>query len=259
MKLNSTGKREMREFIEKQLEKVPEGFRIHLDKELLDELLFEKVTSKLAKGYANEGEDVVAKFAVWSGPFLAKIDLSEISFEDVVWNVLSHQYKNIVDNKNYYENIGSINYVNTNAPIDMALSFDGKHPFHGVKDFVICGCDFSQTDLSHTSFSSEKKDISLINCNFTNTGLILDLDAFDNFEFEKVKGLDIVTINPQQINKDTIENELENCTLNGKGLIKNSDLKIKILREYDQYKRNLKCNISEEINKQLSLIRKHKD
>lgn len=41
MKLNKQGKDELRKKIEEQLQSVPDGQRVHIDKELLEELIFE--------------------------------------------------------------------------------------------------------------------------------------------------------------------------------------------------------------------------
>ena len=81
MKLNKESKDKLREQIEKMLEVVPKGERIKIDKEILEELLFEQEMSNRDYG------EVLAKFLVWSDDFLSKLDLSEISFDNMVWDL----------------------------------------------------------------------------------------------------------------------------------------------------------------------------
>lgn len=63
--LNKEDKEKLRKNVAEQLMKVPEGRRIHLPKELVETLLFEKKIEKKTK-------DIV-KFVVWSGPFLRNL------------------------------------------------------------------------------------------------------------------------------------------------------------------------------------------
>ncbi len=80
MELNNSRKEELRKNILEQLKNVPEGEKIHLDKKLLEDLLFEEIVVVESKG-------LTAKLPVWSGEFLRKIDLSEVSFENVSWSL----------------------------------------------------------------------------------------------------------------------------------------------------------------------------
>ena len=97
MSLNKDAKDELRKIVEQKLESIPKGYRIHLDKEMIEELLFDVRTEKLnpntvVKEMANK--PVKVKYIEWSGDFLSKIDLSEVSFEDVFWDIDAiHQSK----------------------------------------------------------------------------------------------------------------------------------------------------------------------
>ena len=73
MQLNETAKNELRKLIEEKVAQIPDGERIHLDKDLLDSLLFYKL-------YLQKSKETI-KIPIWSGDFLSKIDLSEISFD----------------------------------------------------------------------------------------------------------------------------------------------------------------------------------
>jgi hypothetical protein len=74
MKLNEHSKNELRKEIEEAVKRVPDGQRIHLDKELLDDLIFFKIKDK--KG-------VTVKFPIWTGEFLRKIDLRYFSLNSI--------------------------------------------------------------------------------------------------------------------------------------------------------------------------------
>jgi len=77
MKVSKQAKIELQKTIEEQLKNVPDGQRISLDNELLEELLFDKYVIDEEKG-------VIVKLPIWSGEVLRKIDLSKISFENVM-------------------------------------------------------------------------------------------------------------------------------------------------------------------------------
>lgn len=103
---------QLKSLLESDFVEPPEGERIHIQKEILEQLLFGTVIMDTPTG------QVLVKYIVWSGDFLSKIDLSEISFDDVLWDI------NVEDDDNYYsENeIYEINLSNTNAHIDFSKS-----------------------------------------------------------------------------------------------------------------------------------------
>lgn len=179
MELTQDLKKELRKKIEEKLQNVPEGQRIYLDKELLEQLIFDEYTEVL-NGYSGKfaGNRATIKYIVWSGPFLSKIDLSEVSFDDVVWSVGVEYIDLLEDDRNrYYDsNVKQINLSNTNAKIDFSKSFDAKHRSDG-SDVDIDSCDFSNVDLSNNNLG---ENYSLSNSNFSNTGLRLDLNHLAN-------------------------------------------------------------------------------
>ena len=136
-----------REGVMKYLESFPAGANVQMDRKLLDSLLFDYVNT--SKGYV--------KLPVWSGEFLSKLDLSEISFKRVSWGFFAKgfvygSYKTDgVENSSYFDHLfknelAHIDYRNTNAKIDFSESFEaltGKD-----RRAIICHCDFSGTDLS---------------------------------------------------------------------------------------------------------------
>jgi hypothetical protein len=88
MKLCRKDRDELRDEVVKLLNNVPFGKRISLDKDLLDELLFEEVL-------LNKETGVKMKIPVWSGVFLRKLDLSDVNFDDVSWSFLADEQNDL--------------------------------------------------------------------------------------------------------------------------------------------------------------------
>lgn len=193
-----------RKEVEKLLEEVPEGKRIKLDKDQLEDLLFEKIY--IAGRYLNHGKKTLIKFPVWSGPFLRKLDLSEVDFSDVAWGLYGknnylrklhgfnekdeptniphyeirddstasdmiitledENLKNAVENNTY-----AVDYSYTNAKIDLSKSFEAKNCYGNitVKDCNFEGCNFYPLYLENVSKYNTK--INIENSNFANSGL----------------------------------------------------------------------------------------
>lgn len=179
MELNNSRKEELRKNILEQLKNVPEGERIHIDKKLLEDLLFEEIVLVGSKG-------LTAKLPVWSGKFLRKIDLSEVSFENVSWSLCHVSYpvegseklndeeqeevyeklKEINDkNKNYI-----INYSYTNANIDLTQSFECKFDKH----ITLNNCNFEGVNFDNQDLSV-CKSINLFKSNISNTKINIPL------------------------------------------------------------------------------------
>jgi uncharacterized protein YjbI with pentapeptide repeats len=191
-KLNKNDKKELRKKIEKLLEEVPEGKRIHLDKDFLEALLFKEADlsftddMELPKGFKQK-----AKFIVWSGKFLSKIDLSEISFNDVMWDTRYYKGDSGIkkDQPNYYEGVKKIDLSNTNARIDFTMSFDAKmiRRLPNVTNWFIDldHCNFENVVLSNNSIDTSPK-FRMHKCNFRNTGIRIKLgqiiEQFDENE-----------------------------------------------------------------------------
>lgn len=140
MELNNEKKRELRSFISEELEKIPEGQRIHLDKDLLENLLFE----------VKKGNWGTVKLPVWSGKFLSKMDLSEISFKDVCLNIA------------FFEDFlrcrfpdFQIVFSDTNAVINLDEIYKSS----------LCGCDLSGTKVIGKIGECYFSD--LVNCGLT--------------------------------------------------------------------------------------------
>lgn len=201
---------ELRKRTKKLLKQVPEGKRVNLGKEFTEALLFDErmvdVDTERFKGRRN------AKFLVWSGKFLRKLDLSEVSFDDVVWDI---DYYNDGENEyspdtpDYYRDVDEIVLCNTNARIDFSQSFDSKIarslPFRDWTVYISY-CDFTNVDLSNNILETNVY-YDLESCDFGNTGLKIDFDNLTRFYKE---------VEPErEIDTDSVIYFARNCDFSG--------------------------------------------
>ena len=174
MKLNKQSKDELRNEITIRLKKVPTGQRVQLDKELLEELLFDVVT-------LDKEKNIKVKIPVWSGETLKKLDLNQVDYTGVSWALLGfeddyidevvipeferygiHLDESTVstikkiqkDNDKRYEEVNGfeyvINYSGTNAKIDLSKSFEAIHGNElSIHNCNFAGLDFSKQDLTN--------------------------------------------------------------------------------------------------------------
>ena len=165
MKLNYEGRQKLRKEVEKKLSLVPEGERIKLPKETLEELLFEVDIVKLE----HLTKTCKVKYLVWSGEFLRKVDLSEVSFDNIDWHANNCQGigNHMSTHKGYLQyGVDKINLSGTNAKIDFKKSFDALY----CEQIMIINCDFSGVDLSNNVLDVNCFEIFEIgNCNFDDT------------------------------------------------------------------------------------------
>lgn len=208
MKLNKQGREELRKKIEEQLQNIPEGQRVHLDKELLEELLFETITY-------NKNTNEKLKLPVWSGDFLRKIDLSEVSFEDVAWSLIVEKtwdyaeeaYKEFMDEETY-DNMAEtlptlnhddkVNYSYTNANIDFSKSFEYKK----IGRIRLLFCNFSGIDLSKNDMSKTK---SIYNCDLADTKISLLPEMFADKKDVEFGGTCLKNIDLSNFSCDAID------------------------------------------------------
>ncbi len=174
MRLNALDKSILRRKIVEKLNKLDldYGVKIHLDKELLEELMFERKIVTLGISYGvNSGKKVLKKRIIWTEKRLDNIDLSEISFEDVVWE---------------NESDTNIDLRGTNAQIDFFKSFDVKwgQPLR-IKNFY-----FEDTDLSNNFINY---DCLIHHCAFDNTGIKFSFrdDCRISINYSSLIGVDL--------------------------------------------------------------------
>lgn len=181
----------LRERVKIKLESIPEGKRIHLDKELVENLLFEvaNLKAELFDGKNTTQYESTCKFVVWSGDFLQKLDLSEVSFDDVIWDPIYMGWDCFINNDiNYYDGIREINLANTNARIDFSKSYYSKLLLETRCKHIsahIHDCNFENVDLSSNTLLDSEFNVACENVNFANTGIKINIDravAFFNEE-----------------------------------------------------------------------------
>lgn len=238
MKLNLKSRDELRYLIEEKLVDVPEGQRIHLDKELLEQLLFETSVVELSDNDEMKGKKIVAKHLIWSGSFLSKIDLSEVSFDDVIWNVIYDEgvyFANDVINLYEKYDIKEINLSNTNAKIDFSKSFGRK--YKNDWDVELMCCNFSNTNLSNNlidyNFTAEK-------CNFSNTSLSVNFknDCSIRFYTSILSGLDFskCVVDETAFGEEYQRYVVFDCDLSNTGLrVKTSNIPSDIFSKYKKW------------------------
>lgn len=192
MKLNKKGLNELRKKIIELLNQSSISEKIKLDKNLLEELLFEVVI-------LNKEDEIKVKLPIWSGTFLQKIDLSEVDFEDVSWCILDTElcsdfqlrFDDIkITEKRVFDKIDRIrrelideileqreltkkeqidfiiDFSFTNANIDLSKSFETKHG-----DYIFLrNCTLEGLDLSHHNLNSLKK-LYFVRSSISNTEL----------------------------------------------------------------------------------------
>lgn len=168
MTLDENKINELRVSLQELLNDVPEGERIKLNKELLEQLIFDAYVEKREMDDKNIS-DVLVKYVVWSGPFLRKLDLSEVSFDNVMWQIDydSEQFFERGSTNRYIEKgIKEIDLSGTNAVINFNKI---------IKNFTtyIAYCNFSGVDLSNNCLSN----FYIENCVFDNTGIRLSFDC----------------------------------------------------------------------------------
>lgn len=263
MKLNEAGKNEVRKLIEEQVKKIPDGQRLKLKKEILEDLIFYTVH------YRENGKILsTIKYPVWTGPFLRKIDLSELSFDDVVW--VNEIFQNYLSDMNIKSELDkhqskSIDFSYTNAKIDFT-----KNSFLTIiENCNFEGMDFSNLTLYPFNFSSNTELNSLLIANgnnFRNTGLKIVTtnevvnDKMLDYEEEFIQSIEMID--------RLIENHVfDGCYINGQ-LIQNgkvteqkaTDKKEKLLSKYEQYKKDYLNSIMEQVEEQVSIFEEeHKE
>lgn len=192
MKLSNNDKNELRQKIVERLQSVPDGQRIHLDKDLLEDLLFNELV-------CNKENGETVKLPVWSGEFLRKIDLSEVSFDNVSWyfctdgyegymlyyekQIIDKEFCDLIEAKYFLRNNDMVDYSYTNAKIDFSKSWEARHG-----EIRIASCNFAGVDLSNNNGIRNIEEIYI--CDLSNTKLKLTLD---NFSKENKNGDSIIS------------------------------------------------------------------
>lgn len=177
------------------------------------------------------------KLPIWSGDFLSKIDLSEVSFDNVAWSmIVPRNFDGLFELDGIPRiKMGDsfrphINYSNTNAVIDFKKSWE----FKNTGKILIGFCNFSGTDLSNNDFEGIRF-VSIFDSWLDNTKLQLHLTETPIARNSSLDGTDLSKIH---ISLNAVYDLFRNCTFKDTGL--NIDGKEKDLEEIiENYSRPL--------------------
>lgn len=178
---------QLRDSIKQKLENSEFEGRIKIDKDILEQLLFNSYDVEEYASPRNHQESTSrsVRIPVWSGKFLQKIDLSEVNFSDVFWgydhNFSDHGiWKKTPEFKGHNCKDGHYDYSNTNANIDFRKSFVVKEWYYEDDELkernqiIIEGCNFENVDLSKNNFDG--MDFCLIDSNLKNANITIKFD-----------------------------------------------------------------------------------
>lgn len=237
MRLKEADKKELRRMLEDGINKLRKdgklkpGDRIdfNLSKNLLEDILFDKEKVTLNPYIFYQEKSIEIKYLNWTGDFLSYLDLSGISFDNVLWNIRCDKYvfNQKGKRRNYYDGVNSIVIQDTNAKIDFLRSFDIMY----LSQFYLHNCNISGTDLSNNTLDLDKLSVSFDNCNLENTGM--------NIIYTPAGKKDL------DIDKLIKEEKLEGCYVNGKKVTDGSfvDEEKDYNIDYDREIKDIKANI----------------
>lgn len=203
-------KTKFREDIDIELSKLDafnerEDRRIKLDKDTLDRLLFDYYVDKDGKIFKRVG---------FFSDNLDKLDLSEVSFEDVSFNGDNYEFPG---NSDSYQ----VSFQFTNAVIDFSKSYEYKRD----KKVIVSRFNFTGTDLSNNNWNKlTEKNCGFIKfCNLCNTGTKLSykdkngaiLPVYLKIFFTNLAHLDLSDVRIDVVNQRTLDTEIsfDSCSL----------------------------------------------
>lgn len=258
-RLSKESRNRIRMIIIEQLKEVPEGERIKLDIKLLDNLIFFKY-------YDKEIEQQI-KIPIWTGDFLRKLDLSELSFENANLDVSEYDK----EKKEYY-NEGAISHIDKKSINEYIEEYmecndekiiEGKYTldfsYTNIKiDFenlyinCISNCNLEGVDLSHIV----KTKMGIYSCNLQKTNIKLNKDVvvftcdLENNDFTNT------TIDARNIMNP--DEEIYCCNLKNTGLniIYKFDLDENSKKAYEEIEKITELEGSEERRSKILNIRK---
>lgn len=225
MKLNNKDRRNLRSKVEEKLKNVPENSeKIKFDRELLDQLIFDEMTINLS------GKSSIIKYPVWTGQKLRKLDLSEVSFDNVYWSADS-VYELIISGAEFFnkkldsngiiknESDKLIDFSNTNVKIDFSKSFDYKNPNKDVGSVLkLYFSNFESVDLSNSNM--DKFDsVSLQKVNLKDTNAKVKIN-----EMTEIYSSNLTNTN---LNESVLKTECVSSENMGNSIYINSGLKLK--------------------------------
>lgn len=216
MYLDESGKKEIRELIEEQVKKIPDGQRLKLKKAILEELIFHKIA------WSTETKNSIP---IWTGPFLRKLDLSELNFSNVFFDFESFEESCLTNNGTLDDikyKIKPFDFSYTNANIKLSNSI--KNTIYSNCNFE--GMDFSNETLNLDNFVDYNGNINSIvykKNNFKNTkiriytdrGRILSMPSGSRESLSKNEYHQKVEVARENIKKMIEEGYFDGCYIDG--------------------------------------------
>lgn len=191
---------EIRRKVEKQLSQVPEGQKIKLPKETLETLIFDNYVAEMDSDCIIHNylkSRVPFKMVAWDMKHYDKLDLSEVSFDNVYWG--DERILDCTESIRPKLTAGElkfrpvINLSNTNAKIDFLKAIPiivktgrYKNKCHNVR--IIYRYNFDNTDLSNNFLydgyiiKSTVLANTNINIDFINNYFVIDFTDLSNVD-----------------------------------------------------------------------------
>lgn len=214
----------LREKVKKYLDNYSGNEKVIISKEILEALLFEIVTVRI------DGKCYQVKVPVWSGEFLSKVDLGEISFVGVLWNydictalngrfheLTAYIYQMKRTNPFYTAEPFEICYVNTNAQIDLTESFLFNFGItSGVKKYVglisVARCNFSGTNVRIGD--KEVKAIQFFRSSFAGSNIFIPETCHLTFNGTDLSGNNLSHLHIDGLSNDFYDSNFRNSGIN---------------------------------------------
>lgn len=178
--------------------------RLIVDKDWIDDLLFDKHVDKDGKVYKTIG---------YTYDNLRYIDLSEVNFENVSFDFRNYGVDQKLSEKEKDEVI--LNFRGTNARIEFMKTYEVRK----YKQLNLSNISFAGVDLSNNN-SIDEHGVSVfhnaivVNCDLTHTGLMIATPEV-HFTNSKLYGLDLSKI---KMYPDDVSSSFKNCDLRETGL-----------------------------------------
>ena len=153
------------------LKYVPEGKKVKIEKDLLDDLIF-------FKGKTQDGKDI--KYPIWTGEFLRKIDLKDLDFKNAIF-ILPLPYIKAKYKKKKHKFLEELYDTILFEP----YCFDGKSAEEFIKQYYHQeSIDFSETNINIDFNKLYLKSLDL--CDFHGVDLShSNINAIDRENFDK--------------------------------------------------------------------------
>lgn len=280
MKLNNKDRRILRKNIEEKLNEMPmDSEKVKLNKDVLEQLIFDEMTADLKDGITS------FKYPVWTGEQLRKLDLSEVSFDNVFWGA-DNAFYSIIKGKEFFEskltkegtiideNKYLIDFSGTNVNVDFSQSLDYKITNKNCdSQLQLYFVNFADVDLSNSNMDLFDS-VFFQKVNLSNTKAIINIDdaseiyysnldntnlkdsvlsSIENLETSTYRNSGLRIFGRKELAKMIKNHSLDGCMVNGVKILSEEEKKIKRQEQLEEYK-NYKTKLQEEINDSIKKV-----